>query len=152
MSSGARVGLLAGTVAVLVLAFVLLSPGDDDPDTARAPTATAPATAMPAQTTTVEEQPEPAPPAAPEFERIRVRDGRPVDGVQTITVEKGDRARIQISSPDTTDEIHLHGYDLYRDLKAGGSVRYSFEANAEGIFEIELHGTGTQIGRLVVEP
>ncbi|HWI06487.1 MAG TPA: hypothetical protein VNT54_03095, partial [Solirubrobacteraceae bacterium] len=59
---------------------------------------------------------------------------------------------IQISSPDTTDEIHLHGYDLYRDLKAGGSVRYSFEANAEGIFEIELHGSGTQIGELVVEP
>jgi len=149
MSSGARIGLLAGTVVVLALAFVLLSPSDDDgSDTGNAPTATAPATTTPAQTTTAE----PEPPPAPEFESIRVRDAKPVGGVQTITVEKGERARIQISSPDTADEIHLHGYDLTRDLKAGGSVRYSFEAKAEGIFEIELHGTGTQIGKLVVEP
>ena len=148
MSSGARIGLLVGTVVVLVLAFVLLSPSDDDDSD----TASAPATTAPAQATTAETETGPAPPSAPEFERIRVQDGRPVGGVQTITVEKGARARIQISSQDTTDEIHLHGYDLYRDLKAGGSVRYSFEANAEGIFEIELHGTGTQIGKLVVEP
>jgi len=150
MSSGARIGLVAGTVAVLVLAFALLSPSDDDSDTANAPTATAPSATTPAQTTAGGTQPAPAP--APGFERIRVRDGQPVGGVQTITVEKGERARIQISSQDTTDEIHLHGYDLHRDLKAGGSVRYSFEANADGIFEIELHGSGTQIGELVVEP
>ena len=31
-------------------------------------------------------------------------------------------------------------------------MRFSFDANAEGIFEIELEGSGTQIGKLVVEP
>ncbi|HWI08300.1 MAG TPA: hypothetical protein VNT54_12405, partial [Solirubrobacteraceae bacterium] len=120
MSSGARIGLVAGTVAVLVLAFALLSPSDDDSDTANAPTATAPSATTPAQTTAGGTQPAPAP--APGFERIRVRDGQPVGGVQTITVEKGERARIQISSQDTTDEIHLHGYDLHRDLKAGAGA------------------------------
>lgn len=151
MSNGARIGVLAGTVVVLALAFVLLSPSDDDgSQTGSAPTATAPITTTPAQTAPAE--PEREPPPAAEFESIRVRDAKPVGGVQTITVAKGERARIQISSPDTTDEIHLHGYDLYRDLQAGGSVRYTFEANAEGIFEIELHGTGTRIGKLVVEP
>ena len=151
MSNGARAGLLVGAVVVLVLAFVLLAPGDDDePETATAPVATTPATTpdAAAQTTTAPATPEPP----QEFETIRVRDGEPAGGVQTITVKKGERARIQISSQDTSDEIHLHGYDLTDDLKAGDSARFSFEAEAEGIFEIELHGTGTQIGKLVVEP
>lgn len=150
MSSGARIGLLVAAVVVLVLAFVLLTPGDDEPDTAATPTTPAPATTTPAEATTAEA--DHAPPPAPEFARIRVRDGEPLGGVQTITVQKGERARIEISSQGTTDEIHLHGYDLYRDLKAGSGVRLSFEADAEGIFEIELHDMGTQIGRLVVEP
>lgn len=157
MSNGARIGLLVGTVVVLVLAFALLSPDDDDSNTASTPTATVPATTPespaeePEQTTTAVTPPASAPPAA-EFERIRVRGGKPAGGVKTITVKRGDRARIQVSSPDTSDEVHLHGYDISRDLKAGGSVRFSFKADAEGIFEIELHGTHTQIGKLVVEP
>ena len=155
MSNGARAGLLVGAVVVLVLAFVLLAPGDDEePQTATTPAATAPVATTPVTTAddaqTTAARPTPEPPQ--EFETIRVRNGEPVGGVQTITVKKGERARIQISSPDTSDEIHLHGYDLTDDLKAGDSARFSFDAEAEGIFEIELHGTGTQIGKLVVEP
>ena len=49
-------------------------------------------------------------------------------------------------------QVHLHGYDISRDVKPGSRARFSFEANAEGIFEVELHGSGTQIAELVVEP
>jgi FtsP/CotA-like multicopper oxidase with cupredoxin domain len=152
VSNGARIGLLVGTVVVLVLAFVLLSPGDDDElgpattPTATAPSATTPAGGEPQATTTAV-----APPAPP-VETIRVRGGKPAGGVQTINVEKGERVRIRVSSTDTADEIHLHGYDKYADVAPGRSARFTFEANLEGIFEIELHGTGTQIGKLVVEP
>ena len=66
--------------------------------------------------------------------------------IQTITVKHNDRVRTQVTSPDMTDEIHLHGYDLMRDLKAGGRVRFSFDAKDEGIFEIELEGAGTVLG------
>ena len=148
MSNGARIGVVLATVLVLGIAFVLLSPeADDDSNTAQTPTTTVRGPAI-TSTTSV-------PPAAdhePAFETINVTAGRPAGGVQTITVQKGDHARIQVASQDTTDEIHLHGYDLTRQLKAGDSVRFSFEANAEGIFEIELHGTHTPIGKLVVEP
>ena len=156
MSNGARAGLLVGTVVVLVLAFVLLSPGDDDePTTATTPAATVPATTPespaedPAQTATVPAATEP--PAA-EYEGIRVQAGKPQGGVQTITVKKGERVRIQVASQDTSDEVHVHGYDISRDLKAGDSVRFSFDADAEGVFEIELEDAHTQIGELVVEP
>jgi FtsP/CotA-like multicopper oxidase with cupredoxin domain len=154
MSSGARIGLVLGTVVAIVVAFVLLSPGgDDDSNTAStAPTGTA------ALTTTIDARPATGgatadlEPAQPAFTTIRVANGKPVGGIKTITVKKGDRVRIEVRSPDTSDEIHLHGYDLKRDLEAGGRVRFSFDAGVEGIFEIELESAGTQIGKLVVEP
>jgi FtsP/CotA-like multicopper oxidase with cupredoxin domain len=147
MSSGARIGLVVATLVALVLAFVLLSPGGDDKktsDTATTSTAAAGAGTTPSAT----------PPAdhAPAFQTIRVVGGKPEGGVEKITYKKGDEARIEVSSPDTSDEIHLHGYDLKRDLKAGGKVRFEFTADAEGIFEIELEGAGAQIGELTVEP
>jgi FtsP/CotA-like multicopper oxidase with cupredoxin domain len=154
MSSGARIGLVLGTVVVIVLAFVLLSPGGDDSKTASTvPTTTAAPTTSttPAATGGTPATAEPTP-AQPAFTTIRVENGKPAGGVKTITVNKGDRVRIEVSSPDTTDEIHVHGYDLKRDLKAGGRVRFSFDADVEGIFEIELESAGTQIGKLVVEP
>ena len=146
MSNRARLGLLLAGVLILVVAFVVLSPGgDDSSDTAGT---TTPAATDGATGTTS------APPAehAPAFQTIRVAGGKPVGGIKKITLKQNDQARIEVTSPDTTDEIHLHGYDLKRDLKAGGSVRFSFKADAEGIFEIELEGAGTQIGELRVEP
>ena len=81
-----------------------------------------------------------------------MRDGKPVGGVKRIEVVKGERARFEITSAGTTDHVHVHGYDLMRDLPAGGRARFSFTANAEGIFEIELEDAGVEIAKLVVEP
>jgi FtsP/CotA-like multicopper oxidase with cupredoxin domain len=146
VSRNARILAIVGTLVVLVVAFVALSPGDSSDK--KTPTTTVAAAST---STTSGAQGEPAPPA-PTFTTITVRGGKPVGGVKKITINKGDTARIEITSPDTTSEIHLHGYDLKRNLKAGGSVRYSFVANTDGIYVIELEGTGTQIGSLVVEP
>jgi FtsP/CotA-like multicopper oxidase with cupredoxin domain len=145
-----RILAAAGTLVVLVIAFVVLSPGGSDKKT---PTTTVAATAPSGTTSTTggAVQGEPAPPA-PSYTTITVRGGQPVGGIKKITINKGDTARIEITSPDTTSEIHLHGYDLKRNLKAGGSVRYTFVAKTDGIYVIELEGTGTQIGSLVVEP
>jgi FtsP/CotA-like multicopper oxidase with cupredoxin domain len=81
-----------------------------------------------------------------------VRAGKPVGGVKRIEIDKGERARIEVRSSDTEDEVHLHGYDLSKQLPAGGRVRFAFEADAEGIFELELERAGVQIAELVVEP
>ena len=151
VSSSARILVVLGTIVALAIAFVVLSPdGDDDePTVAQTQAQTTPAT-TPGTATTEAPRAEPQP--QPTFKTVRVRDGKPVGGIEKITFEKGDRARIQVTSPDTSDEIHVHGYDLYGDVKPGARARFVFDANAEGIFEIELHGTGTQIAELVVEP
>ncbi len=157
MGSGARIGLVAATQVVLVLAFVLLSPdADEDSNTASTPTTSAPP-ATTSETTTAERpsaapQPPPAAGHEPTFETIRVAGGKPAGRVKRLTVKKGERAHIQVTSTDTSDEVHLHGYDIENDLTAGERVRFSFDAEAEGIFELELEGAGTQIAQLTVEP
>jgi FtsP/CotA-like multicopper oxidase with cupredoxin domain len=146
MSQAQRLLLLAGAVVVLVAGFVAFSPGGDGGginDESTATTATAPT-----GTRTTAGTPAPRPALA----TIEIRGGKPVGGVKTITVTKGERVLIYVTSSDTTDEVHLHGYDIKRNLRAGGRVTFSFTANAEGIFEMELESTATQIAKLVVRP
>ena len=82
---------------------------------------------------------------------VVVRNGAPIGGVRTLTYIKGDRIRFQVDS-DVGDEVHVHGYDLSKDIEAGGSVRFDFDASLEGIFEVELEGRHTQIAELRVNP
>ncbi len=46
----------------------------------------------------------------------------------------------------------MHGYDLKKDVTAGGSVEFDFKATIEGRFEVELENAGTQIAMLEVDP
>ena len=47
-----------------------------------------------------------------------VEGGKPVGGVQRLSVEKGDRVRFVVRS-DVGDEIHVHGYDFMKDVDGG---------------------------------
>jgi hypothetical protein len=67
-------------------------------------------------------------------------------------VEKGERVRIAVRTADTTDEVHLHGYDLTRSLAPGRPARFRFVAKNTGVFEMELHHGPTQIAELRVGP
>jgi hypothetical protein len=78
-------------------------------------------------------------------------DGEPVGGVTEITVNKGDEVRFEVKSA-VADEIHVHGYDLMKDVEAGGAVSFAFPAEIEGIFEAELEERAEQILELRVEP
>ena len=46
----------------------------------------------------------------------------------------------------------MHGYDLERPVAPDAPARFSFTADADGIFEVELHGSGAQIASLEVQP
>jgi heme/copper-type cytochrome/quinol oxidase subunit 2 len=142
VSRTSRILAALATVVVLVIAFAVLSPGGDDDTT---PTTTSTTSTAPTTSTVA-----PAPTSS--RASIVVRAGKPVGGIEKITLKKGSRAIIQVSSPDTSDEIHIHGYDLKKDLEAGGRVRFAFTAKTDGVYEIELEDAGVQIAQLVVEP
>lgn len=90
-------------------------------------------------------------PARQTVPTIRVANGKPQGGVKRLTFRKGDRIRFKVES-DVADEVHVHGYDLKKDVTAGGSVQFAFTATIEGRFEIELEHAHTQIAMLEVTP
>jgi hypothetical protein len=82
---------------------------------------------------------------------IIIRNGELVGGVEELEYSAGEEVRFDVRS-DVADEIHVHGYDLMKDVPAGGSVSFSFPAEIEGIFEVELEGRKEQIAELRVNP
>lgn len=82
---------------------------------------------------------------------IAIENGKPVDGIAQLTYNEGERVRFKVES-DVGDEIHVHGYDVMKDVKAGGSVSFDFPATIEGVFEAELEGRKEQILELTVNP
>ena len=105
--------------------------------------------------TTTETETETTPPtteeAKPTVLRVTVTGGVPESGIVRETVDKGDRVVLVVSS-DVADEVHLHGYDISRDVPAAGTVRIQFTANVPGRFEVELEERGIQVADLTVEP
>jgi hypothetical protein len=82
---------------------------------------------------------------------IVIKNGEPVGGIAQLTYNRGEEVRFKVDS-DVSDEIHMHGYDIMKDVKAGGSVSFDFPATIEGVFEAELEGRKEQILELTVNP
>ena len=150
LSGRQRAALIVGAIAVLIVAYVLIQGGsDDDKDNAATPAAqttqSAPSTTSTPSTSTEEV------PAEPAIPMVRVVDAKPQGGVKKLEFDKGDQIRFKVVS-DTADEIHVHGYDLMKDVAKGGSVSFRFPASIDGRFVVELEGAGVQIAELDVEP
>lgn len=137
----------AALVAAVVL-FVVLRPDDGDETTP-----TAPATITTANTTTIREPSVPPPPRrpAPAVVRVTVRDGTPVGGVRRVTVGKGRRVTLIVTS-NVADHVHLHGYNIMRDVAPGMPARISFRATIVGTVEAELEDRRVPLARITTQP
>ena len=146
-----RFTFLAIAVVIAIFAAVLLADSSEDPEDTASSTATPTVTADPEATASPQEAepretatptPELMPPPPPLLESGKVRE---------LEFKQDERIRFRVRS-DVDEEIHVHGYDEYRDIPAGRTVLVSFPAELTGIYEIELHGTGEPIAELKVEP
>ena len=86
------------------------------------------------------------------------KNGEAVEGAQDLTVTKGDDVTFTLKT-DHDAQLHIHGYELEKDVDAGHQVSITFPADAEGQFEVEAHPlvngeeqTGVQLAQLSVEP
>jgi hypothetical protein len=167
LSNLQRVAIVVGAIVVLVVAYVVISGGDDNNKTSEATqpaatqsTATTQSTDTSATDTSETDTSEtgtgststatePAPPPAPPT--VRVVDAKPQGGIKKLNFNKGDQIRFRVVS-DTADEIHVHGYDLMKDVTAGGSVTFSFKGSIDGRFVVELEDHKEQIAELDVQP
>jgi hypothetical protein len=87
----------------------------------------------------------------PSIPTIVIKGGKPVGGITELTYNEGDQIRFTVDS-DVSDEIHVHGYELMKDVEAGDSVTFDFAATIEGVFEAELEGRKEQILEFTVNP
>jgi cytoskeletal protein RodZ len=179
LSGVQRAGVVLGGLAVLLIVFVVLRGGDDSgsssssssaPQTTSSQSA-ATSTAQSAQSTSTGETGDESEsetgsgsdstedststststPSAPAAQTITVVNGQPQGGVKTVSFKKNQQVVLKVRS-DVADEIHVHGYDLKKDVTKGGSVTFTFKATIEGRFEVELEDAGTQIANLEVTP
>ena len=91
----------------------------------------------------------PPPPPGPTEIRIVVVNGAPKGGIVREKVAKGDRVVLIVRS-DVTDHVHLHGYDIMRDVAPGKPARLPFKATIPGRFEVELEDRGVPIADITV--
>ena len=144
MNTTLRVLLGIGAVIVVVLLLVVLK-DDGDEGSKDTTVATAPAAQPPGG------QPADTAPR-PQVTSISLDEaGRPVGGVAEISVDAGERIRFRVNSP-VADEVHVHGYDLLKEVRAGGTAAFDFPADIEGLFEVELEDREEQIAELRVNP
>jgi FtsP/CotA-like multicopper oxidase with cupredoxin domain len=122
-------GLAAGAIAVALVLFFVLK-GNDGSDSTAA--------------------------AGPT--KITFRDGAPVGGVREIEVAKGDPIRLDVT-PDVPAEVHVHGYEVAKEVEADQTAKLAFPATAEGVFEVEVHHlvngeeeSGVQVAEMNVTP
>lgn len=80
---------------------------------------------------------------------IVVAGGRPQGGIKRPSMKQGTRVVLVVRS-DVADQVHVHGYDLMKDVEAGGTVRIRFVATIPGRFEVELEDLGLQLAELTV--
>lgn len=89
--------------------------------------------------------------AGPVTADIEIRNGRLHSGPATVQLTQGQTVKLTVLS-DRDDELHLHGYDIALQLRAGQRANLMLEATLSGRFEYEIHSTHSGIGALEVYP
>ena len=180
LSGGQRWLIVLGALAVLLVVFVVLQGGDDSgSDSSSSPSAqttaaqstSAPSTSASTSTSTTDatttdddesesetgststsdDSTSTSASSVPASQTINVVNGQPQGGVKTVSFKKNDQVVLKVNS-DVADEIHVHGYDLMKDVEKGGSVTFNFKATIEGRFEVELEDHKEQIAEVEVTP
>ena len=124
-SSGVRIGVLVAVVVAAVVIFIALKGGSDNSGS-----------------------------TAKGVQVLTVNNGNPVGGVKTLTYNKGDQVQLEVRLSTPEEAVHVHGYEIEKPAKTS-PVMFSFPANLDGVFDIEVHRTGgsdAQIAELKVNP
>ena len=147
MPRAQRLTFLGIAAVIAVVAVILLAGGGDETEEAAnsastaTPTATATAngTAEATATATPTPKPKPKPPLLQ------------AGNEKALNFEEGETVRFRVRH-DEAEEVHVHGYDISKDLEPGKTETVSFKATITGIFEIELEHSGTLLAQLKVVP
>jgi hypothetical protein len=80
---------------------------------------------------------------------VKVSAGKVLPPTHRVDVPLGHRVRVQVDS-DVSDEVHVHGYDLKKNVAPGAPATVEFVADQPGLFEVELEAAKLQLVQLEV--
>jgi hypothetical protein len=145
MSRAQRLSFLGIAVVIAIVAIVVLADSSEDPATP--PADNADATATPTEGASAADTPTPTPTPTPKPQPPLL------DGSKVVKLEftEGDTVRFRVKS-DAAEEVHVHGYNIAKDVEPGQVTTVSFPASITGIFEIEYEHAKQQIAELRVNP
>ena len=146
MSRNQRLSFLgiAAVIAVVAIVVLVVGGGSDDTTTDDSANTSAQQTATPTpeggqETSTPTPTPKPQPPL--------LEAGK----VTELRFDEGETVRFRVRS-DQPEHVHIHGYDIMKDVEPGQTANVAFEATITGIFEIEFEDSPEEIGELRVDP
>ena len=67
-----------------------------------------------------------------------------------VRISRGEKVRIQVEA-DHAEEVHVHGYDLKKNVAPGKPAVIEFTADAPGVFEVELEEAALKLFELQVQ-
>jgi hypothetical protein len=76
---------------------------------------------------------------------IRIENGRVDESMRLIRVKQGDAVKLRWSS-DRRMILHLHGYDIGKEVAPGSVADFAFTARAEGRFPVHVHPADARAG------
>ena len=154
MSRNQRLSFLGIAAVIAVVAIVFLTAGggsddtttDDSANTSAQQTATATATPS-ADDGQEESTPTPTPTPTPKPQPPLLQAGK----VTKLRFEEGDTVRFRVRH-DEPEHVHIHGYDIMKDVEPGKTANVAFTATITGIFEVEFEDSAEEIAELRVDP
>jgi FtsP/CotA-like multicopper oxidase with cupredoxin domain len=151
MSRNQRLTFLGIAAVIAVAAIIVLTAGGGSDGGSEDSANTSAQTATPTATASAEAgddaTPTPTPTATPKPQPPLLQSGK----VTKLRFGEGETVRFRVRH-DAPEEVHIHGYDIAKDLEPDKTITVSFPASITGIFEIELEHAGEQIGELRVDP
>jgi hypothetical protein len=149
MSPAARIAVLVAVIVVAIVGFVILKPDDNDSSNTASTGAT---NTTPVHSGTNGQPTADEPPSPPPVANVKVdKDAKPVGGVQELEFGQGQQVEFFVTS-QVADEVHVHGYDIMKDVEPGKPAKISFKGDVSGRFEVEMEDHAEQIVDLTVKP
>jgi FtsP/CotA-like multicopper oxidase with cupredoxin domain len=72
---------------------------------------------------------------------LKIEHRKVVGTSNVIRVSQGETVNLRWTTDEDTT-VHLHGYDIEKQVKTGGPAVFTFKAHATGRFPITAHGFG----------
>jgi hypothetical protein len=139
---------LPASALALALSLSLAACAGQDPAPESAPPPSAPAATQPAAPSAAPSS-VPSPTPSGKIVEVTYAGGEVTGAPSRVPVKLGERVVLRFTS-DVTEEIHVHGYDLYADLVPGQPAEIAFVADLPGSYEVELHDAAKPLYQLRV--